>query len=76
MYQPYYAPVSPRSRWFAALLCLCLGVVGVHRFYVGKVGSGILYALTGGLFGLGALYDLVCILFGWFRDGVGLPLIY
>ncbi|MDR3050863.1 MAG: NINE protein [Oscillospiraceae bacterium] len=76
MYQPYYAPVSPRSRWFAAVLCFLFGWAGIHRFYVGKGGSGLLYLLTGGLFGLGWLYDLFCLLFGWFRDGMGLPLIY
>ncbi len=76
MYQPYYAPVSPRSRWIAALLCLFLGVLGVHRFYVGKVGTGLIYLFTGGLFGIGLLYDLFCIVVGWFRDGMGLPLVY
>ncbi len=35
-------PVSDRSRLAAALLCFFLGVFGVHRFYVGKVGTGIL----------------------------------
>ncbi len=76
MYQPYYAPVSPRSRWIAGLLCLFFGVLGVHRFYVGKVGTGLIYLFTGGLCGIGALYDLFCILVGWFRDGMGLPLVY
>ncbi len=76
MYQPYYAPVSPRSRWLAFFLCLLLGVAGIHRFYVGKVGTGLLYLCTGGLFGVGLLLDAAALLFGWFRDGAGLPLIY
>ena len=76
MFRPYYAPVSPRSRWFTLLLCGLFGVLGIHRFYVGKVGTGLLYLCTGGLFGLGWLYDFVLILVGWFRDGWGLPLIY
>ena len=76
MYQPYYAPVSPRSRWFAFVLCLFLGPLGIHRFYVGKVGTGLLYLCTGGFFGIGWVLDCFRLLFGWFRDGIGLPLIY
>ena len=37
------------------------GILGFHRFYLGKVGSGIGWLLTGGLFGMGALYDLFAV---------------
>lgn len=43
------------------LLCIFLGYFGVHKFYVGKKGMGILYLLTVGLCGLGWLYDVVAI---------------
>ena len=60
--------VSIKSRLAAFLLCFFLGFLGVHRFYVGKVGTGILYMLTGGLLGIGVIFDLFMILFGSFTD--------
>jgi TM2 domain-containing membrane protein YozV len=41
----------------AWLLLVFLGFLGIHRFYMGKWLTGILYLLTGGLLGLGVLYD-------------------
>lgn len=66
-------PVSSKGRFMALLLCLFLGWIGVHRFYVGKVGTGFLYLFTGGGFALGNLFDLAMILFGSFTDKAGLP---
>jgi len=63
--------VSPKSRWLAALLCFLFGVLGVHRFYTGKIGSGILWLLTGGMFGIGWFVDLLVILTGGFKDSDG-----
>lgn len=51
-----------KNKWVALLLCLFLGVVGGHKFYEGKVGMGVLYLFTGGLFGIGALIDFIVIL--------------
>lgn len=61
--------VSEKSKVIARLLCFFLGRLGVHRFYVGKIGTGVLYLFTGGIFGIGALVDFVIILCGNFRDG-------
>ncbi len=55
----------------AFLLCFFLGYLGVHRFYVGKVGTGVLMLLTLGGFGIWALIDFIMILCGAFTDKNG-----
>ena len=62
---------SGKSWLAAALLCFILGALGIHRFYVGKIGTGILYLFTGGLFGIGVLIDFIMILVGAFKDKEG-----
>ena len=59
---------SPKSRAAALVLCWFLGIFGVHRFYVGKIGTGILMFLTLGGFGIWAFIDFIVILVGGFRD--------
>ena len=49
---------GPTDYTVAWLLLTFLGFLGVHRFYLGKWVTGIVYLLTFGLFGLGYLYDL------------------
>ncbi|EKO16614.1 TM2 domain-containing protein [Leptospira kirschneri] len=56
------------------LLCLFLGVLGVHRFYTGKIGTGILMLITGGGCGIWALIDLIMILLGNYKDSQGNPI--
>ena len=48
-------PIDYNLAW---ILLVFLGLFGIHRMYMGKWLSGILYVLTGGLFGLGYIYDL------------------
>lgn len=52
----------PKNKWVAFCLCLFLGYFGAHKFYEGKVGMGILYLFTGGLFGIGVIVDLIVLL--------------
>ncbi|MGY5353402.1 TM2 domain-containing protein [Wenyingzhuangia sp. IMCC45467] len=54
-----------------ALLCFFLGGLGVHRFYVGKVGTGILQIVTFGGLGIWTLIDFIVILTGNFKDKEG-----
>ena len=63
--------MSEKSKVTAALLCFFFGALGIHRFYVGKVGIGLLYLFTAGLAGFGAIIDFFVIIFGKFRDKEG-----
>lgn len=63
--------VSDKKVLPAFLLCFFLGFLGVHRFYVGKIGTGILMLLTLGCLGIWTLIDFVMILVGAFTDKAG-----
>lgn len=47
-----------KSKFTAYILWFFLGYLGIHKFYLGKTGMGILYLFTGGIFGIGWLIDL------------------
>ena len=55
----------------AFLLCFFFGIFGVHRFYVGKTGTGILQLLTIGGLGIWTMIDFILIIVGAFRDKDG-----
>lgn len=52
----------PINKWVAFFLCLFGGYIGLHKFYEGKTGMGILYLFTIGLFGIGWIIDIFSIL--------------
>jgi TM2 domain-containing membrane protein YozV len=70
----YVTTTSNKSRRTALLLALLLGPFGAHQFYVGRIGGGLIYFFTFGLFGIGWLRDIWHILLGTFTDNVGAPL--
>lgn len=63
-----------KSKVVALLLCFFLGGLGIHRFYVGKIGTGLIWLVTGGLFLIGWVIDFISILIGGFRDKANMPL--
>ena len=69
----YQVQKSDKDFVATALLCFFLGVLGIHRFYVGKTVSGIVQLLTLGGLGIWAMVDLVMIITGNFKDKDGLP---
>jgi len=67
-------PCSDKQKVVAALLCFFVGCFGIHRFYVGKIGTGILQLVTFGGLGIWALIDFILILLDKFTDKQGLVL--
>jgi TM2 domain-containing membrane protein YozV len=52
-----YPPLPLKDVALAYVLWFFLGIFGAHRFYLGKVGTGILFLLTGGIFAIGWIVD-------------------
>lgn len=72
----YMTMTSDKEKKKALIFCLIglLGVAGLHQFYVGRIGKGIVYLCTFGWFFIGTIIDLIAILTGSFKDNVGAPL--
>lgn len=62
---------SPKGFVPTLLLCLLIGTLGIHRFYVGKIGTGIAMIFTCGGLGIWSLIDLIMIAMGKFTDAEG-----
>lgn len=71
----YQFPIkSSKGQLATLLICLFLGYFGIHYFYVNKIGMGLVYLFTFGLFGIGWFVDIIRIASGKFRDSRGLPI--
>ena len=62
---------SNHSKTTLALICFFLGFIGIHRFMVGKIGTGVLMIITLGGLGIWSLIDFIVILTGGFTDSDG-----
>jgi hypothetical protein len=63
---------SSQQDWLVALLlCFFIGVIGAHRFYVGKIGTGLLMVFTLGGLGIWTFIDLILIIVGKFKNKDG-----
>lgn len=63
--------ISARKRLIAAILAFFFGVFGAHRFYAGKIGTGLMQIFTIGGLGIWSFIDFLIILFGEFGDSDG-----
>ena len=67
--------ISPKSRLAVTLLAFFFGEFGIHRFYLGKIGTGILMLLTFGGLGIWAFIDFIMAVCGVMKDQDGKPIV-
>lgn len=73
-----YGPQPQRRERIIAIILCCVGffgLSGLHRFYTGKIGTGVIWLLTGGCFLVGTIIDLVHLIDGSYLDNYGHPLV-
>lgn len=70
----YQTMTSDKNKDTALLLCIFGGWFGLHQYYVGKIGKGLIYTFTFGFCMVGWILDIFRILLGSFRDNTGAPL--
>lgn len=63
------------SKTSAILITVFLGELGIHRFISGKIGTGIIWLLTAGCFGIGWIVDIIQVATGKFTRKDGTPFI-
>jgi TM2 domain-containing membrane protein YozV len=65
---------SDKNKKTAFWIWLFTGMFGGHYYYVGRIGRGLLFTFTAGLFVFGWLFDIFAITGGYFKDANGAPL--
>lgn len=70
----YVTSTSDKKKGTAFLLCLFLGYIGAHYFYVGRFGRGLIALFTMDFFMIGWIADIIKIASGTFTDNAGMPL--
>ena len=70
----YVVRTSSKDKKVALILCALVGVFGIHDFYLGRIGSGILKLFTANFFVFGWIADIIKIATGTYKDGAGEPL--
>jgi len=71
----FVTPTSIKKKKIALLLCIFGGFFGLHQYYVGKIGKGLIYTFTIGIFFIGYVKDIFKILRGKFTDSRGMYLL-
>ena len=68
---PVFGPKSPKSKTVTLFLAVLVGTFGVDRFYLGKIGTGIIKCITLGALGFWTIYDIAMIAMGEAKDKQG-----